>query len=167
MEGSSWKRKLLTSKANQLITSRCRFLDKHEYYNKFPRFKDAPRDTILQNPIFRNHAAQLMFIINEAIENIEEPDVLKDKLNALGKAHAKRNIKPLQFEVRPFLLKIWILIHSSQQLKVVILDILKKTLKLRDEDHKAFVKMFDGLLPFIFEGMKKWAVILKLKSLIK
>lgn len=81
------------------ITSFYRFLDKHDYYHKFARFKDAPRDTILENPIFRNHAAKIMHTINDAIANIENTAILKEKLKNLGKGHAKRQIKPVQFEV--------------------------------------------------------------------
>lgn len=77
----------------------CRFLDKHDYYSNFERFRDHPRETITENPIFKHHSHNVAKAINEAVNLLDQPEKLKDLLTNLGRSHNKKKIRKVQFQV--------------------------------------------------------------------
>lgn len=51
------------------------------------------------NPQFKAHVINLMSSLNQAIANLNEPEVVVVMMHKLGESHKKRQIKEKHFEV--------------------------------------------------------------------
>ncbi|XP_059045410.1 globin-1-like [Achroia grisella] len=86
---------------------------------------------------FRAHAINLMTSINAAVVSLHQPEVVIILMNKLGESHHKRHVEAKHFE----------------EVKAVLVDILKTELKANQSLIESWGKFVDFIYKHIFEKL--------------
>ncbi|CAK1595913.1 unnamed protein product [Parnassius mnemosyne] len=101
----------------------------------FRTIKDMNEEQLSKSFQFKAHAINLMSSINTAVTNLNQPEVVIALMNKLGETHKKRRVEKSHFE----------------DVKAVLVDILRNDLKLTDDVISSWAKFVTFIYKHIFD----------------
>ncbi|XP_033183838.1 globin-like [Bombus vosnesenskii] len=109
-----------------------------QHHRAFPPFKDIPADDLLDNKKFHAHCQGIMSTLNDAIDALDDIDLVDAILHTTGKRHGRRGQGRQEFI----------------DLKGVVMDAMRGAFgsKFTTEVEVAWDKAIDVLFSKIFEG---------------
>ncbi|XP_078043673.1 globin-like [Augochlora pura] len=108
-----------------------------EYQQYFASFKDIPITELPANKRFQAHCASVITALNNVIDSLHDPGLMKASLIGLAERHKNRGQKKEQF----------------QNLKEVVLEVLRQALgkQFTPEVAVAWSKTLEGAFSIIYE----------------
>lgn len=114
-----------------------------QYHQAFPAFKHVPVDELADNKKFQAHCQNIMSTLSNAIDALDDADLMDAILHSTGERHGRRGQGTQEFI----------------DLKGVMMEAMKDTLKSKfsTEVEAAWNKTIDVLFLKIFKGIESTA----------
>lgn len=120
-----------------------RLFEAHPQYQKlFPNFEGLTLSVLRTSKKLAAHATNVMYSLTSVVDNLDDPECLKELLIKLGKNHGRHKVYEKQFH----------------DLELVLMELLKEKLgnQLTPQGEVAWKKTIDIVYKGIFQGMRAY-----------